>query len=85
MNTQYIKQLFIEAIVVGIITVVVGSIISRILMHTNNLKQTFQSIPWNNWYTLEWSYFITGVFIHLLCEVIGINKWYLTYSAAAML
>ena len=55
--------LLIEALVVGIVMVIVGLVVRN---YTNQLKM----------YPLEMTLFLTGVFAHLLFEFTGFNKWY---------
>ena len=68
-------KLLVEAIAVGIITVFVGYtiswIISRFLTKADELNKEF-----NKNYIMELVLFLTGMCIHLLCEVSGINSWY---------
>ena len=61
-----------EAIVVGILTVIVGTLISSIFKG----KVPSKCKDWNKNYVMEWSLFLTGAAIHILCENIGMNKWY---------
>ena len=70
------QQLLIEAIVVGILTVVVGTIVGFVLgsSFSTNLPKICKS--WNKNHIMELSLFLTGFFIHLLCEFSGVNKWY---------
>tara|TARA_B100000963_G_C22633171_1_gene676082 strand:+ start:65 stop:307 length:243 start_codon:yes stop_codon:yes gene_type:complete len=70
------KQIIIEAIVVGIITVIIGNISG--LLVASVLKVNLPEIckDWNKYYTMEITLFLTGFLIHLLCEFTGINKWY---------
>jgi len=65
------NQLFIEAFIVGIITVIVGSAVSYLFF---NVRKGKQSLNLN--YGMEIALFLSGVFIHLICEFTGINKWY---------
>ena len=72
-------MLFIEAILVGILMVIVGSfvgvgfsIINRQLQPSKKISDT----NWNKYFVMEQSLFFTGFFVHLLCEIVGINKWY---------
>ena len=61
-----------EAFFVGIITVIVGTLIS--LMFKSKVPS--QCKDWNKNYVMEWSLFLTGFAIHIICEYMGINKWY---------
>lgn len=65
------KKLFIEAIVVAIMTVIFGYIIDRLLSQYNN-----------NSYLVRLA--ITGFAIHIFCEYTGINKWYCTGGNACI-
>lgn len=65
---EYSKQLAIEATTVGVMVIAVNNVINMM-------------VPKNPPYV---NLFLTGVTIHLGCEVSGINKWYLTNSAAAL-
>ncbi len=69
-------KLLIEAVVVGIITVIVGTLVAFILgsFFSSNLSKICKS--WNKNYVMEVSLFFTGFFIHIICEFTGINKWY---------
>ena len=68
-------QLAFEAFIVGIINLVVGFIISYISM--GDKAKTF-----DHWTGVLLSFFITGVTIHLLCEVSGLNKKYCKHGNA---
>jgi hypothetical protein len=62
-------QLAFEAFIVGILNIIVGFIVSYISM--GNSAKNFQ-----HWNQLLLTFFISGVLIHLLCEVTGLNKRY---------
>ena len=68
-------RLIIEAGAVGIITVVVGYIITWGLSHFNSEAKNVNK-EWNKNHIMELALFLTGVSIHLLCEISGINSWY---------
>ena len=69
-------QIIAESAIVGVMTVIVGSLVGFILSKfiPSDLPKVCKK--WNNFYVMEISLFFTGVIIHLLCEVIGLNKWY---------
>jgi len=62
-------QVVLEAIIVGIMNIAFGFIVSYLSM--GEKAKTF-----THWNSLLLSFFITGVLIHLFCEVSGINKRY---------
>jgi ABC-type antimicrobial peptide transport system permease subunit len=69
-------QLIIEAIVVGIVMMVIGNIVGYFVG-----KQFATDLPpvckdWNKNYLMEICLFLTGFIGHLLFELIGANKWY---------
>ena len=68
-------RLLIEAAVVGIITVVVGYIVIWILSNFNKDAKDINK-EWNKNHIMEIVLFLTGICVHLLCEVSGINSWY---------
>ena len=67
-------KLIIEAAVVGILVVIMGTLVSNIITQLGSGKQS--SKDWNKNHIMELVLFLTGVCIHLLCEVSGINSWY---------
>ena len=69
-------NLFIEAIAVGILTVIIGIIISFVISKIVSVNLPKMCKEWNKNHIMEICLFFTGVFIHLFCEVIGLNKWY---------
>ena len=68
-------QLAFEAFIVGILNLVIGFIISYISM--GDKAKTF-----DHWTGVLLSFFITGVTIHLLCEITGLNKKYCKHGNA---
>ena len=69
-------KLIKEAVFVGILTVIVGTVLSKLFESRNTRKD------WNKNYIMEKCLFLTGVIIHLLCEYIGLNKWYCKHGRA---
>tara|TARA_Y100001935_G_scaffold241621_1_gene231225 strand:- start:494 stop:733 length:240 start_codon:yes stop_codon:yes gene_type:complete len=69
-------KLLVEAIAVGVITVVVGTIAGLVVgkLFSSNLPKVCKK--WNKNHVMEISLFLTGFLVHLLCEFTGINGWY---------
>jgi len=67
-----------EAAYVGLLTMIVGNIVGFMLklsgVFTTDLPEVCKT--WNDKYVMEISLFLTGFCVHLLCEAVGINKWY---------
>ena len=86
-KSSYFTKLAIEAVVVGLLTVVVGSLVGGLVSVTSWYPRP--SLPeecgnYNKYFIMEFTLFLTGVLIHLLCEFTGVNLWYLKNSAAAL-
>ena len=77
-TNKHLSKLLIEALAVGAMTLVVGKISARII------ADIFRMYQINTPYGTEIILIITGVLIHLLCEISGVNKWYITNGVAAM-
>ena len=71
-----IIQLLIEAIFVGISTIIIGNIIGFII--SKIIKSNLPEIckDWNKFYIMEISLFLTGFILHILFEILGLNKYY---------
>ena len=61
-------RIIIEAMVVGLISALVGFIISYISMGKN--ARNFE-----HWGSVLATFFLSGVIVHFTCEVLGINSW----------
>lgn len=70
---------FIEAIMVGIMTLVLGTIISVLFMYTS---KDFSIKKIDFWPSLLASNFMLGFLLHIICEWTGINKWYCKNGSA---
>ena len=68
-------KLFIEATVIGIATVLIGTIVGYILgtYFPNNLPEICST--WNKNHIMEISLFGTGFFLQILSYYVGLNKW----------
>ena len=67
-------QLLIEAIVVGVLTSLIGAALIYTLCDIHMFQKTLVK--------LLCALFLTGAFIHLGCEISGINKWYCKHGHA---
>jgi hypothetical protein len=76
--------LIVEAIVVGIMTIIFGNITGLLIGPLFKVDLPKVCSSWNKFYTMEITLFFTGVFIHLFCEFSGINKWYCKNGFACM-
>lgn len=78
--------LLIEAIVVGIMTVIVGTLAANIIRNYVEDKSELPVVckSWNKNYAMEKSLFLTGFMVHLICQFTGINKWYCSNGLACL-
>ena len=73
------SRLAIEAIVVGILTVLVGLIVKGIISAVVPSVVPDICKGWNKYHIMELSLFFTGVLVHLGCEFSGLNQKYVDY------
>ena len=69
-------KLLIEALVVGVATVIIGTLVGFIIgkyFSSSNLPKICKT--WNKNHIMEICLFLTGFILHILCEFSGINKW----------
>jgi fucose permease len=78
LKNKNLSKLLVEALVVGIMTLVVGKLTSRLV------AEAIKMYSLDSTYATEIILILTGVLIHLLCEFSGINKWYISNGVAAM-
>ena len=73
-----------EALFVGLLVVVGGTIVSKIIggFFSTDLPPVCKK--WNKYHVMEISLFFTGVFVHVFCELAGLNKWYCKKGAACL-
>ena len=61
-------RIILEATIVGLISTLVGFILSYISMGKNARN-------FNHWGSVLATFFLSGVIVHFTCEVLGINSW----------
>ena len=66
-------RLLIEAIAVGIIVLIVGSIVSAVFRLFTSKSLPSVCKDWNKYYVMEICLFITGFLTHILCEVVSLH------------
>lgn len=59
----------VEAIIIGVITLVIGTIAFNLSLNKINNKDEKP-------YSVYLAFFITGFILHFFIEIIGLNKWY---------
>jgi|TARA_B100001250_G_scaffold84194_2_gene69548 hypothetical protein len=85
MNFLYIRKLLLEAVCVGVLVVVIGSLMGFSLSKFYPRPEMPEECGnYNKFFIMEATLFLTGFILHLLCEVSGVNVWYLKNSAAAL-
>lgn len=84
---NYTSKLAIEIIVVGIGVVILGSVIGFMVGIMGYPKPTLpdECSKYNKYHVMEFTLFLTGVFLHLLFELSGMNLWYMANGAAGEL
>ena len=74
-------QIFVETVVVGVVTAIIGFVCSTALMYV--FVKQFSIKKYHFWWQVLLSYFLTGCLIHIIFQITGINKWYCEHGAAA--
>lgn len=77
-------HLIIEAIIVGVVVVIVGTASGYIVGKFNNIDLPTVCKRWNKNHVMEISLFITGVLSHFIFEMLGLNKWYCKHGRACV-
>ena len=64
-----------EALFVGLLVVVGGTIVSKVIggFFSSDLPPVCKK--WNKYHVMEISLFLTGVLVHFFCEVVVFNTW----------
>lgn len=69
-------KLLKEAVVVGIATVVIGTLVGFVMGKLFSMNLPAICKKWNKNHIMEITLFLTGFLLHIICEYTGINKWY---------
>ena len=69
-------MLLVEALVVGVITVIIGLIVGAFVAPGLSVKLPDVCESWNEKHVMEISLFLTGFLAHIFFEFTGANKWY---------
>ncbi len=69
-------KLFIEAVIVGLIIVLVGTAITFVVSKVTAVDLPPTCRVWKKNYTMEIALFLTGVLTHFAFEFVGANSWY---------
>jgi len=67
-------RFMLELVFVGVLNLVFGFIISYVMMGQEKSKS------FDHWPSVLFSFFITGMIIHLFCELSGVNDFYCNYK-----
>lgn len=81
---NYVSKLVFEIFWVAVVMTIIGAICYHILTHI--FRNMVLPISNNNKYLLYIiyaSFGFSGMLLHLSCEILGINTWYILHSAAA--
>lgn len=72
-------NVWIEAVVVGILMVLMGLVVSWLLHNHTKLpvyKGNEACADWNKNHIFEWTLFLTGFLVHLFCSAFGLSRYY---------
>jgi hypothetical protein len=75
-------MLVVESTVIGLITGIIGSLISLMLMYITD--KTFSIKKYTFAGSVFFSFFLTGVVIHTFFEMVGLNTWYCKNGVACL-
>lgn len=77
-------RFIVEALIVGIVVVIVGSATGYIVGKFNDVDLPKVCKKWNKNHVMEISLFITGVLSHFIFEILGLNRWYCKHGGACL-
>lgn len=65
--------IFIQSIIMGIITLIIGTIIFKLSFKEKDIDNIFLK---NKPYGINIAFFMTGFVLHIILDISGFNKWY---------
>jgi len=68
-----------EAVFIGLTVVMMGYVASMIVKPYFNIDLPEICKTWNKKHVMEWTLFMTGFLLHIIFEMMGINKSYASY------
>jgi hypothetical protein len=75
-------MLITEALVVGVVMVIIGLIVSFTIAPGFRVKLPEVCSSWNEKHVMEITLFFTGFLGHLFFEAVGANGWYCKHGVA---
>ena len=88
-NTRVIgtldRGLLMEAIVVGLLIVIVGVLVHMLIKKVKPDMLPRECAEWNKHHIMELCLFMTGAFVHVISEFSGINQKYVDKYCVPML
>jgi hypothetical protein len=69
-------HLIVESILVGIVTVVIGNLVTILIGKQFKVELPDICNTWNKYYVMEISLFLTGFMTHMSMDVLGVNEYY---------
>lgn len=72
-------EIIIEAIIVGLLVMIIGIIVSYGTMY---MQDPVLTKDFKHWWSIAFSFAISGMLVHIICEVSGVNRWYCKHGSA---
>tara|TARA_B100001094_G_scaffold332038_1_gene402491 strand:- start:8739 stop:8990 length:252 start_codon:yes stop_codon:yes gene_type:complete len=82
---NYLSQLLIEAIFVGISLILIGNVVGFLVgKYYIKPELPIECANYNKYHIMEITLFLTGFLLHILFEISGLNKFYIKNGASAL-
>ena len=72
LNCVLDSQTFLEAILIGVITFIIGKISITMILNNDDDEDNKKKMN----HSFDLIFFITGFLLHYIIEIGGLNKWY---------